>query len=273
MDIRIIVSVVCYNNEDEVIRFADMISKQTISKQIHLVITYNCGNQLEYLKTNIEKINISAEISNPHNNLGYLSGCCFGIDANKEILNNTTWIAISNTDIEFETTDFLERILENIPKNVWAIGPRIKLKKTGQDQNPFFEKRPSVQSMKFRKLVYSNLLFFNIYFSVSKIKTKIVIKRKKSKDKNRFVYALHGSFFIVNKQLFEKIDEVKNHIFMYGEEILVAELANRNNKRCYFRSDVGLIHNENQVTSLLSNKSKQTWFNQSTKYLTTKYFT
>lgn len=273
MDIKIIVAVVCYHNEDEVIKFANMISKQTIKKHIYLVITYNSGNRFEYLKTNIEKLDILANIFNPYGNLGYLSGCCFGVDADKDMLKNNTWIAISNTDIEFETTDFLEKIIENVPKDVWAIGPRIKLKDTKQEQNPFFEKRPSVQSMKFRNFFYSNLLLYNSYFILSKIKTKLLVKKEDIYKKSRFVYALHGSFFIVNKQLFEKIDKVKNHIFMYGEELLVAELVNKNNKHCYFRNDITIIHNENQVTSSLSNKRKQTWFNQSINYLTTNYFT
>lgn len=271
MECKIVVSVSCYNNEDEILRFAEMLSKQTLKNRIVLTVTYNSGTEYNKLVNQIKRIDISSQVFNPGKNLGYLSGACYG--ASRVHRDQNTWIVICNTDIEFCGNNFFEALFRNVPSKAWVVAPMIKLLSTSAHQNPFFEQRPSAKYIKMRSAIYSNLVLFDMFFLLSSVKTKLSKNKHNTVFKSRNVYAVHGSFFAININLFNEILGTKDNIFMYGEELLVAELTRKGDGLCYLNCDAMLIHNENQVTSLLSNKRKQAWFKQSTDYLLNSFWT
>lgn len=83
---------------------------------------------------------------------------------------------------------------------------------------------------------------------------------------------MDGSIFILRKPFIDTIINTQNDIFMYGEEIFIAELAYRNNKKIYYDEDINIVHNENATTSLIGIGKKQKWFMQSYNYLWKEFF-
>lgn len=263
---NIAVAVACYNNEAEVISFANQLKEQTWVDRIQLVVTCNAVGNYESFKSAILDVLPSAAVFNPGINLGYLSGCLYGIE---QMNKSFSWVMISNTDIVFVQKDFFEKALQNVPENVWCIGPRITLVGTENHQNPFLKERPKSLKVKVWRIVYSLYPLFWLYFKLSYLKND---KTSISGIDSQIVYAVHGSCFIVSNSCIEALNEEKSNIFMYCEELMVAEIVRERDKRCYYNSEIGIIHNENQVTGKIGDRKKQQWFKSSMTYLYNRFY-
>lgn len=260
-EIKFIIAVTCFNNEDEVLDFAKQLEKQTLSQNIHLSVTYNSGKRFEYLSRGMETLCISNSLSNPGQNLGYLPGCLHGVTQGE--LDENTWIMISNTDIAFVSPAFFENILDGIDADTWVVGPNITLKGNGHAQNPFYNTRLSKISILSKKIFFSKSLLFNMYFSFSSLKNRLHPTEEKKELESEFVYAVHGSCFMISSDMFKYLQKYLKYIFMYEEELFVSEIAFSNDKKCFFNSAVSIIHNENQTTGKIQSKTKQQWFKTS----------
>ena len=262
----IAVAVALYNNEKEVIEFAKGLLKQTAADRIQLLVTCNACKDVEAFKRDMAEVMPSAKVFDPGKNLGYLNGCLYGV---KGSVSDYSWVMVSNTDIEFKEQDFFERAVENISEDIWCISPDIVLSATGVHQNPFLKERPSKKRVMIWKTAYSNYLFFRLYFKLSELKPK---KPQTGVLKDSTVYAVHGSCFILSRDCVKSLLPVCRKIFMYGEELLVAEVIHKNKKKSLFKASVGIVHNENQVTGSIGRARKQKWFKNSFNYLTEKFF-
>lgn len=263
-DIRdIAVAVTCYNNEDEVLEFAKHLSNQSLIDKIQLLVTCNACINFERFQVKLLSVLPTALAFNPGKNLGYLHGCLYGV---KKSESNYAWVMISNTDIEFTDNDYFEKLLQSAAddNDIWCIGSDIVLKANGAHQNPFLSQRPSKRKFSLWKTVYSSYPLFRLYFKLYALKHK---EEANADIKSSFIYATHGSCFLLKDECVNKIIEENPGIFMYGEELLVAEIIKENNKKCYLNIDTCVLHNENQVTGRIGNRKKQGWFKQSINYL------
>lgn len=257
----IAVAVALYNNEKEVIEFTKGLLRQSIVDRIQLLITCNECKDIEKFSNAIHDILPSTLIFDPKLNLGYLNGCLYGV---KESGSSYSWIMVSNTDIEFKEKDFFEKAIQNVSKDTWCIGPDIVLSATGIHQNPFLLQRPSKKKLWVWRTAYSDYMLFWLYFKLSALKPKKTIEKIIG---SRNVYAVHGSCFLLRNECVEKMLPVCKNIFMYGEELLIAEIVFQNKKSIYCNMSIGIIHNENQVTGSVGMKRKQKWFKNSIDYL------
>lgn len=263
----IAVAVTCYNNEKEVINFAKHLSKQNIVDRIQLLVTCNAVKNFVTFRNELKDVMPSACVFNPERNLGYLPGCLYGLGKNEK---NYSWVMVSNTDIEFKQNDFFEQAIKDVVESVWCIGPDIELPDTCVHQNPFLENRPSAKKIFTWRVAYSCFTLFRLYFKLHDLSSKKELNSIHLSDKK--VYALHGSCFFLKHECVQKLMEEKADIFMYGEELLIAEIVRENGKSCYFKANIGILHNENQVTGNIASKTKQKWFNRSIKYLYGRFF-
>lgn len=265
----ILISVACYNNEDEIVSFGAHLSEQKTTNEIVYVITLNsCKNRSKL--TALENLPLKSAIITPPENLGYLHGCLYGIRTYSENVAYD-WALISNTDITFLDKSYLEQLFDrDYDPDVWCLGTKVMLATTGKNQNPFALARPSKFKMRIRKLFFSNMLFYNIYFKLSKLMASI--KRNQREYAGGEVYAVHGSIFAVHRDLVTALIHNADKIFMYGEEILIAELVLENEKKVLYTPSISANHNENQVTGKITTSRKQKWFLNSTKYLVERFW-
>ena len=261
----IAVAVTCYNNEDEVLTFAKDLSHQTSRDRIQLLVTCNACNDFSAFQKRLLSESPTALVYNPNTNLGYLHGCLYGVEKSQR---KYSWVMICNTDIEFKDDDYFDKLLTTVPEEVWCIGTDIVLKANGVHQNPFILNRPSKRKFNLWKFVFSSYPLFYLYFILHDIKPEV----KTSIEVNSgFVYAIHGSCFLLKDECVQKIIQENPGIFMYGEELLIAEITRESGKKCYLDMDACVIHNENQVTGKIGNRRKQKWFKQSINYLFHKH--
>lgn len=262
----IAVAVVCYNNEDEVIAFAKHLSQQSIIDRIQLIVTCNrCDDYLAFCQQ-IQATLQSSLVYDPGDNLGYIQGCMYGV---KESNTEYAWVMICNTDIEFKQRDFFEKSIEDVPDDTWCVGFDIMLSTSGIHQNPFLKRRPSKGRVNIWRLAYSCYPLFRLYFILNEIKPrKSVFDCEESAE----VYAVHGSCFIINRNCVNKLLSENHDIFMYEEELLIAEIVYENRRKCFFNNTIGVLHNENQVTGKIGMKRKQKWFKRSFNYLYSRFY-
>ena len=153
---------------------------------------------------------------------------------------------------------------------VGGIGPNIILKKTGKHQNPFATIRPGAMLMKVRKMAFSNYFMYNLYHLLSATKSKVCYTEKQRES--GYVYGIHGSVMILRKKCIDEFLKDTIGIFMYGEELYVAEKLKEEQFSSYYDMELKTIHNENQVTGKIVNKRKQLWHSQSMNFLIERYW-
>ena len=265
---KIAISVICYDNEKEVLEFAEKLSKQNGCEKIILLVTCNKCANVKQLINDLNKVKIASQIFEPGKNLGYLHGCLYGF---KAFSGKYEWAVISNTDIDFVSDTFFTKLLDNhYDFKIGCIGPDVTLKATGKHQNPFALSRPGNALMKFRKIIYANYFLYSLYYMLSDIKNKI--SHTKNQKESGYVYGVHGSVIILRKECIDKFLEDNIQIFMYGEELYVAESMKENQLLSYYDTNLKIIHNENQVTGKIASRRKQRWCSQSINFLVERYW-
>lgn len=266
---KIALSVICYNNETEILKFAQKLSRQKFHEEITLLVTCNgCENPVG-LQNRLKKIKENTYVYTPEKNIGYLPGCLYGLSCYTE---SYSWAIVSNTDIDFVTDDFFEVFLETkYTEDVSCVGPDVMLATTGMHQNPFAQSRPSRRIMRFRRWIFSNYGRFVLYNWLSSVKKKL-IRTSEGYVQSGLVYGVHGSFIILKKQCISDLIIDKTPIFMYGEELYIAEKLREKNLLTYYDAQLKIIHNENQTTGKVNERRKQKWFEQSVNFLVKKYW-
>lgn len=266
---RIISAVTCYNNDTEVVEFGKQLAAQSCADSIVYLITINSAKDYDKLQQELKALQVENYLYKAPKNLGYLNGCLYGIKQYR-IIREDDIIIVSNTDLQINNKNAFIRIEEKMKeKNVWCLGPCIQLK-TGEYQNPFLSERPAKQKVLIWKLMQGNHILLMLYNSLSKIKKQI--KSSSVKLKTTDVYAVHGSCFIMNKVGIQKLMDAANNVFMYGEELLVAEIVRLNNGIIRYADDIDIIHSENSTTRLANARVKAKWYKQSFNYIYLNFF-
>ena len=271
---KLLISVVCFNNDDEVLKFANLLSKQKNSNSLVLIVTCNKVRDFSSLTNQMKKIKLETYIYDLNENVGYLPGLLYGFNRYiSEVNCDFDWILMSNTDITFDSSDFFEKFINaEIDLNTWCVGPDIILTRCGKHQNPFLIKRPSRKKIYLWIFVNSNIFMHNFYHFLSKIKSKFVKKHGNLSDCVSNVYSVHGCSFFIRKELAKDLFSLKEKTFMYGEELLISENVLKNNKEILYFPKISLHHNENQVTGKVNNLRKMKWSKKSIMLIYNNYF-
>lgn len=276
--IKIIIGVTCYNNEHEVMNFIKGILNQEL-KKICVYVSITCIDQkscdlVNGMLSNLNNTNkkVKTKVFNAKKNLGYMNACIYGIKKVLDEDNKVDWIIISNTDIEFTENCFFEKFTNiKCNKNIWCVGPAI-IDNTKQYRNPYIKHRPSKKSLIIKKVIYSYSWLNNIYFNLYKLKKYMQDVKFGSLEHSDYTYAVHGCIFIISLSCFYELDKKATGIFMYGEENLIAEIVFKNRKKTYYWSESLVYHNNNQVTSNISDKNKMKWKKDSINYILRNFY-
>ena len=254
---KILNVVVCYQNENEIINYCRELEHQYQSNRIVFVVSINkISNDKNYriLKQELKKSSINTYIYSTGNNLGYLSGLLFGYNkfCHDSKDTNFQFIIFSNTDIQYIDFDFFKKLsLTKYDKDILCIGPSVYDPKQKSYRNPYIIKR-------YRKLdlILRNIMFDRIYLAdiISFLKRKLN-RKKNSKLDSQFTYGVLGCYFILKPELVNKLFDYYPWELLYGEELLISEIIRTCKKKCYYDSNLEVIHNTGSVTSL-QKKSK-----------------
>lgn len=261
----ILVSIVCYKNPEETIGFINSIKRQKDVSNIHIVVTSNYKEDYDEIINNIGK-DIKCEVFLINENLGYLNNCLYGINNSK--CKNTKFVMITNTDVEFIEEDYFSKLLSTkIDENVWCIGTNIININDNRQTNPLITDKTSKQLMKIKRTVFCNKLLYDIYNFYYYIRNKFTTKNNKEDIETKYVYAVHGSSFVLNRDCIDELSSLARNIFMYGEEELIAAFIEKYNKKVLYISELHVNHKGGSVTSKISDNKKFKHFKKSYNFI------
>lgn len=268
---KILVTVMNYGTEDEIIKYASELSRQTAVSDLCLMIVDNKYDASANLESKLQNIEIDFIYWNAGKNLGYLNGALYGIDKFIQMRGYIPeWLVISNTDIEYSTQDFYTRFLGNkYDKDIWCIAPSV-IAPNGRYCNPHYKKRIPLSKVNRLIRIFSHPILMKSYYWLSALKAEK--KSGNSKEKSQYVYSSHGCYFILRREFYESLDGEKYGVLLYSEESFIAEFILENSKKSFYDDSLEVFHTENLVTGKLNYKIKGNFIAQSMKYIKYRFY-
>ena len=268
MDTAVII--VNYNDQDETISYVEKIVKFNVINRIIVVdnqsTTIGAFEELQKLeKKHKEKV----KVIQSEKNGGYSYGNNFGMKylqkEEKKRKIKYDYIIISNPDIEVEEKAIINsiKVLES-QEDIALIAPRMFTKDGKPARRSAWKLRTPLRDM-----VHSTRILEILFYKVLR---NGEYKEDDYKNDLLIVEAISGSFFIIKKDIFEKIKLFDENVFLfYEEDILGKKLKGLNLKIVSLNSEK-FIHFESQTIGKVYNYfSKMKLLFESKMYYQTNY--
>ena len=228
-----------YNDSKTTIELLERIKKYEVLNRIVIVDNNSTDNSYELLKKyENEKIKIIKTLENK----GY--GFGNNIGAKKLADEDVDYIIISNPDIIFKEKDIYELCNSfDGNNNIAIVAPTIN--EHGNLSRGWKFSGPILDS-------FCNINYIGRYF-----KKKQLYKEEYYQGKYSKVDIVSGCFFIIRKDVFEKIGYFDENTFLYYEENILAKKIRNIGMDIIVRNDVEIIHNHSVSINKSYNKIKK----------------
>jgi GT2 family glycosyltransferase len=277
---RLLLISVNYRSAESCISLVESILKAEQCSQIAVRIVDNCSGD-DSVRT-LQGAFLSfpnAELFVSQSNLGYFGGANFALhrylEKNRECPD---WVIVCNHDVRIEDLAFFAKLLARDGAAVGMIAPSIKAIPRGTEQNPFMRHRPGRWSWSKVRLVSSNykiaFVWDWLWRQKSRLKSWFAVRRGAPQHSKRreSVYAPHGSFLIFSRRFFECGGFLDGNLFLYGEEISVAEICRELRLPVVFDPSLQVLHAEHHSTGTALSRFTFECQRNSVRYLTSRYF-
>lgn len=270
---------VCHNSYNESFKFLESVDRSIRYSNIWLDL-YFIDNSSNECKESIEKIkNYSSNFNIFYfkiNNLGYFPSINFILENNNISLEEYQYLCITNVDLSISKSFFKNLLLIKHDDKTGVIAPSILSSDVKADKNPKIVTRPSKIKLKINKLFFNYLTTYIVLKIVNifrlKIRRKINSKLPNIKKANNDqIYAAHGSFFIFTNKFVEVENKFNYPVFLFGEEIYIAETAKANGLKTIYYPKLKIYDDEHASTSLMSSKFYRNSNYEALSYILAKY--
>ena len=239
---KILIVAVTYNSYPELRSYLSSIeisAEQSPNTEVTVRVADNSINKEKVDITGFKKIKI--EIC-PLDNKGYLGGAQDIINTQPDIYQYD-YVAISNVDIVL-SVDFFKKLQGyTLQKDVAWLATKIWSKAEGRDRNPKIVSRPGKIKLQIVNFLYRFPILDFLY-------TKTLYKRKTmyTPSPEIDIYAGHGSFMMLTKHFFMHYKKIEYPIFLFGEELYLAELIHMADLRVRYVPGLEVIDMEHAST-------------------------
>lgn len=265
--------IICYNNSKEVVKYIQSVLTLR-AKDIFFSVVINAGicEDFDRLKdfsecSKYKNVNIFV----PRNNLGYLNGLLYGYRQFVALHDTPDYVIFSNTDIEIRDANFFDKIEQKkYSSDIGCIGPSIYVREREVYDNPVCDNRRPLSEINKLVKILSIPFIRGLYVNLSDFKTRFT---KKKKTNSRFVYEVHGCFFILSNTFASLLAQKEYGALMYSEEAYVAEKIREFGYKVYYDSDLEVIHLEHSVTKGLKGEKIAKHICDSMKIIRKEFYT
>lgn len=217
-------------------------------------------------------------------NLGYYGGAAWGLREYIKKFPLADWIIVCNTDMEFIQADFLSNLCTLYsPCQHAIIAPAIISAVSGMDLNPFMRTRPTRFRMHFYKWIFRYYPILMTYQFLGLLKNKILfiseppLVRSNANPDRKFlvpqqIYAPHGSFVVYNRKYFTSGGTLDHGVFLFGEEIFIAETAKRLGLTIAYDPRLQIVHLEHTTTSIFKSRKIPGFMKEAAEYCADTFF-
>lgn len=263
---QVLIVCVNYNSYPELKQYLSSIDKaaslcENTKVKVEIVDNSECIEKVE----TIEYTNISVNIKNL-GNIGYFPGAQHVINGIDNILDYD-YVVISNVDIQMDENFFMQLAKLQKDKDLAWIAPKIYSRNEERDRNPKVITRYSKKKLFLLYFMYRFPILFYLY-------TNTAYKRKKFQHTSdrREIYAGHGSFIILSKYFFENHRKLNYPIFLFGEELYLAEEILNIGKKVQYEPSLVIYDNEHVSTSKMKSHRYFKYNKESIRYILNKYY-
>src|SRR6266567_442626 len=219
-------------------------------------------------------------------NLGYFGGADHGLKQYLASSELPDWVIVCNVDIEFRDPQFFTalRELESV-ESLGVVAPCIWSARWKRDLNPKIAQRPTKGRMLFYKFILGNYYLQTIYELLSVFKNglkaslRLVLARfrgsqgeRKQRDTMPPIYAPHGSCIIFSQRYFRNAGSLEYSMFLFGEEIFVAESARKLGLSVMYCSQLTVLDKENAYTGVIRTSKVARHLKDATDHVVQNYF-
>lgn len=187
-------------------------------------------------------------------NIGYLPGLKKGLNYSELKINQK--VVLLNPDIKI-TTHFIETLKTITLKRYDMLAPSVIDLETGVDQNPNLI-RP--YSLARKILIYFEFSCYPAYRLFDTLKSSLKpiknMKRKTTKKVAQKIHWAHGSIMVFDVGLFLDFDFDTPDVFLWGEEVIIANWVHDKGGEIYYMPDLEVIHQSKSATSRVVGKSR-----------------
>jgi GT2 family glycosyltransferase len=189
------------------------------------------------------------------------------------------WLIVCNHDVLIEDQNFFRSLFSQDPMAAGVIAPRIQVLPSRADQNPFMRHRPGWLRWAHLRLISSFYGAAAVWDWLSRqkqgAKTAWFARRANgasvSNGGRESIYAPHGAFFIFSRRYFEAGGYLDGNLFLYGEEISVAEICRSLSLPVVYEPSLCVLHNEHRSTGKRITRFTYECQKNALRYLTSRY--
>jgi len=278
---RILVLVVHYRSSGVLLEMLSCLRWLIGINDVELVIVDNASGSEDLTKIRSALVGFcNARLLESTTNRGYFGAARFALDHYLEQGNGLPeWVIVCNHDVQIEDREFFSKLLCQDTRTVGVIAPRIQALPGRADQNPFMRRRPGPLRWAQLRFISSNYgaaaLWDWLWRRKSELRSRLAARRSGSllddNAKRESIYAAHGSFFIFSRRYFEAGGVLDGNLFLYGEEISVAEICRSLGLPVVYEPSLCVVHKEHQSTGKVLNRFTYECQKRAMQYVTSRY--
>lgn len=255
MSATVLVIVVNTNADAEAIRLIGELVSQK-GPAVHTVVVHNGDQELRVDLP--EAARSQVRVVRPPHNRGYFYAANFGLDDYLSRNAMPDWVVVSNADIHIPDSGFFDSLARfHGTDSPGLVAPSILSLASRRDQNPNMRWRPS------RARIWSYRFVFRFYLTDAAYQFGSIAKGRLRRPSSPIprtgsparIYAAHGAFMIFNRSYFDAGGSLRYEMFLYGEEVFVAEAARSLGLEVLYDPRLAVVHREHSETGVINRKS------------------
>jgi len=274
-----------YHNDEQTLRFVRQLLGQKCLCDQKVVIVDNSETPVaEGALWDEAGTNERICLYHPGKNLGYYGGAAWGLREYTKKFPLPDWVIVCNTDMQFVRADFLSNLCALYSTSEHAVvAPAIISGASGRDLNPFMKERPTRARMHFYKWAFRYYPLLMTYQVLGLVKNKIQFmstfagprSKASSEEKVRLpqqIYAPHASFVIYNRKYFTCGGTLDYSVFLYGEEIFIAETVKRLGLTILYDPRLEVLHLQHATTNIFKSRRIPNFMKEAAEYCADTFF-
>ena len=270
-----------YGSPQPTVELLRSLSRQPWRSALHVIVVGNksAGGSCTALREAISGL-ANFELHELTVNAGYFGAAKEGLDRFVErTAEMPDWVIVCNNDVLIEDETFFEKLFACDPAMVGVLAPRIIIPSQATEQNPFMKMRPGGWR-RFTMRLHSSAYPFAVAWDwLSRRKRALRsrmpswMSRAQSDGGRETIYAAHGAFLIFSRRFFEAGGRLDDQLFLYGEEIAVAETCRALRLPVIFDPSLSVLHNEHQSVGKGMSRLMFGYHRKSVRHVLSKYLT
>lgn len=244
-----------YNNSKLTINCIRSIIQNYSNADIIIVDNNSTKIEKEILfKWNDEQNVTNVQFIFEEKNLGYFGALNIGLGRILHEIYKYSFVIVGNNDLEFSSV-FFERLNNTvINKNIFVIAPNI-VKPNGIHQNPYSIKPVSCIRKILYKILYLSYEVAKVIFWFSSLLGVAESEKDRNGfEKSQYIFAGHGSCYVLTSNYFKYNGLLVNLTFLMGEEFILSKQISDTGGKIFYDAGLLVLHNEHSSMENLPSK-------------------